>query len=426
VSKESSIDRGFSEQKLALLASLLEEEGLAPPPALKRIARDLELPLSSAQMRLWLFDQLEPESAAYNIPVRHDLKGPLNVEAFERSLTEIVRRHEALRTYYLRIDGRPVQKIASPESIRVPVFDLQAKLQSLPEAAREQRLANLALEYAREPFDLGKAPLLRARLLRVAPDEHVLLLNVHHIAFDWWSFGVFERELAALYDAFSGGEKESPLPDLPLQYVDFAAWQQQQLQGEVLQQHLDYWKTKLSGELPPLELPTDQPRPAVQTYRGSIVVSALSKKLTEALKALSQREGVTLFATLLAAFKVLLQRYTGQDDILVGAPIAGRNRPEAEELIGFFVNTLVMRTDLSGDPAFRQLLRRVHDTALGALRASGSPLRKTGRGAEPEARQQPQSALPGNVVDAQHAHAAVASARSGRSADDARQWHIQV
>jgi amino acid adenylation domain-containing protein len=381
VSKGSSIDRGFSEQKLALLASLLEEEGLAPPPALKRISRDLELPLSSAQMRLWLFDQLEPESAAYNIPVRHDFKGPFNLAAFERSLTEIVRRHEALRTYYLRIDGRPVQKIATPEPVRVPVVDLQTndlqtKLQSLPEAAREQEVASLAEAFAREPFDLGKAPLLRARLLRVAPDEHVLLLNIHHIAFDWWSFGIFERELAALYDAFSGGEQESPLPDLPLQYVDFSAWQQQQLQGEVLQQHLDYWKTKLSGELPPLELPTDQPRPAVQTYRGSILCSELSKKLTDALKALSQREGVTLFATLLAAFKVLLQRYTGQDDILVGAPIAGRNRPEAEELIGFFVHTLVMRTDLSGDPSFRQLLRRVHDTALGAYAHQDLPFEK--------------------------------------------------
>ena len=376
MSKESFIDRGFSEQKLALLASLLEQEGVAPPSALKRIPRDLELPLSSAQMRLWLFDQLEPESAAYNIPVRHDFKGPFNLAAFERSLTEIVRRHEALRTYYLRIDGRPVQKIASPESIRVPLVDLQTKLQGVPEAVREQELASLASAYAREPFDLGQAPLLRARLLRVASDQHVLLLNVHHIAFDWWSFGVFERELAALYDAFSGGEQESPLSDLPLQYVDFTAWQQEQLRGETLQQHLDYWQTRLSGELPPLELPTDQPRPAVQTYRGTIMCSQLPKRLTEALKALSHREGVTLFATLLAAFKVLLQRYTGESDILVGAPIAGRNRAEAEGLIGFFVNTLVMRTDLSGDPTFRQLLRRVHQTALGAYAHQDLPFEK--------------------------------------------------
>jgi amino acid adenylation domain-containing protein len=376
VSKESFIDRGFSEQKLALLASLLEQEGVAPLPALKPISRDLELPLSSAQMRLWLFDQLEPESAAYNIPVRHDFKGAFNLAAFERSLSEIVRRHEALRTCYLRIDGRPVQKIAAPDSIRVPVVDLQAKLQGLPEAAREQELATLALAYARDPFDLGKAPLLRARLLRVAPDEHVLLLNVHHIAFDWWSFGVFEKELAALYDAFCGGAKDSPLPDLLVQYVDFTAWQQEQLQGEVLQHHLDYWQDKLSGELPPLELPTDNPRPAIHTYRGSIVVSALSRKLTDAIKALSHREGVTLFATLLAAFKALLQRYTREEDILVGVPIAGRNRPEAEELIGFFVNTLVMRTDLSGDPTFRQLLRRVHETALGAYAHQELPFEK--------------------------------------------------
>jgi amino acid adenylation domain-containing protein len=376
VSKETSIDRGFSEQKLALLASLLEEEGVAPPSALKRIPRDLELPLSSAQMRLWLFDQLEPESAAYNIPIRHDFKGPFNLAAFERSLTEIVRRHEALRTYYLRMDGRPVQKIAAPEPIRVAVVDLQTKLQRLTEAACEQQLANLALEYAREPFDLGKAPLLRARLLKIAPDKNVLLLNVHHIAFDWWSCGVFERELAALYDAFSSGEKDSPLPDLPVQYVDFTAWQREQSRGEVLEQNVGYWQKKLSGELPPMELPTDQPRPAVQTYRGSIVSSTLSKKLTEAIKALSHREGVTLFATLLAGFKILLQRYTAEDDILVGVPIAGRNRPEAEGLIGFFVNTLVMRTDLSGDPTFRQLLRRVHETALGAYSHQDLPFER--------------------------------------------------
>src|SRR5450755_3228044 len=365
-------NRGFSDQKLALLASLLDEEGVRQAPALKPISRDRELPLSSAQMRLWLFDQLEPGSSAYNIPVRHDFTGHFDLAAFEHSLSEIVRRHEALRTYYLRVDGRPVQKIAPPELFRVPVLDLQ----DLPQTAREQELARLASAHARQPFDLGNAPLLRAQLLKLSPEEHVLLLNVHHIAFDWWSFGVFEKELAALYDAFSGGAKDVPLPDLPVQYVDFTAWQQEQLQDEVLQQQLDYWQDKLSGELSPLELPSDHPRPAIQTYRGSIVVSALSRKLTDAIKALSHREGVTLFATLLAAFKALLQRYTGEEDILVGVPIAGRNRPEAEELIGFFVNTLVMRTDLSGDPSFRQLLRRVHETALGAYAHQDLPFEK--------------------------------------------------
>lgn len=365
-------NRSFSDQKLALLASLLDEEGVQQAPALKPIPRDSELPLSSAQMRLWLFDQLEPGSPAYNIPVRHDFKGNFDLAAFERSLSEIVRRHEVLRTCYLRIDGRPVQKIASPESFRIPVLDLQ----HLPEAAREQEVAKLAAAQATQPFDLGNAPLLRAQLLKLAPDEHVLLFNVHHIAFDWWSFGVFEKELAELYGAFLRGEKTSPLPELPLQYVDCSAWQRERLQGEILQEHLDYWQKKLSGELPPLELPTDRPRPAIQTYNGSFLCSALSKKLTEALKSLSQREGVTLFSTLLAAFKVLMQRYTGEGDILIGAPIAARNRAEVEGLIGFFVNTMVLRTDLSGAPTFRQLLQRVQETTLGAYTHQDLPFEK--------------------------------------------------
>ena len=371
MSKESFRGRGFSEQKLALLASLLDEEGVSQAPALKRASREREMPLSSAQMRLWLFDQLEPGSAAYNIPVRHDFRGQLDAAAFERSLREIVRRHEVLRTCYLRVDGRPVQKIAPPEIFQFAVVDLQ----SLPLADRELEVGRLASADARKAFDLGSEPPIRAELLKLAADEHVLLLNIHHIAFDWWSFGVFEQELAALYGAFLRGET-SPLPDLPLQYVDFAGWQREWLQGEVLQKQLDYWQEKLSGELPALELPTDQRHPAVQTYHGSFLCSALSKKLTEALKTFSQREGVTLFATLLGAFKVLLQRYTGQDDILVGAPIAGRNRAEVEGLIGFFVNTLVMRTDLSGDPTFRQVLRRVQETALGAYAHPDLPFEK--------------------------------------------------
>ena len=371
MSKDSFKNSGFSEQKLALLASMLKEEGVSQAPGLKRIPRDGELPLSPAQTGLWLLDQLEPGSAAYNIPVRHDLKGNLDLGAFEWSLSEIVRRHEVLRTYYLRVDGRPVQKIAPPELFRIPIVDLQG----LSEAAREQEVARLASAEAGQPFDLGKAPLIRARLLKLGQDEHVLLLNFHHIAFDGWSYGVFEKELAVLYDAFLQGQA-SPLPELPLQYVDFAAWQRQRLQGETLREQLDYWQKKLSGTLPVLELPTDRPRPAVQTYNGSISCSVLSKKLTESLKILSQREGVTLFATLLGAFKVLVQRYTGQEDMLVGAAISGRNRAEIEGLLGFFVNTLVMRTDLSGDPTFRQLLRRIKETTLGAYAHQDLPFEK--------------------------------------------------
>ncbi len=372
MSKDSSKDRGFSEQKLALLASMLEKEGVPQAPSLKRIPRDGELPLSSAQTGLWLLDQLEPNSAAYNIPVRHDLNGPLNLSAFERSLSEIVRRHEVLRTYYLRVDGRPVQKIAPPELFRIPIVDLQGP----SGASREQEVGRLASAEAAQPFDLGKAPLIRARLLKLRPDEHVLLLTFHHIAFDGWSYGVFEKELAILYDAFLREEEASPMPELPLQYVDFAVWQRQWLQGEILQGQLDYWQHKLNGNLPVLELPTDRPRPAAQTYKGSISCSVLSKKLTEALKILSQREGVTLFATLLGVFKLLLQRYTGQDDMLVGAAISGRNRAEIEGLLGFFVNTLVMRTDLSGDPTVRQLLWRVKETTLGAYAHQDLPFEK--------------------------------------------------
>ncbi len=372
MTKDSQRDHSFSEQKLALLARLLQEEGVSQAPSLKRIPRDNELPLSYAQMGLWLFDQLEPCSAAYNIPVQHNLKGHFDRAAFEKSLTEILRRHEVLRTCYQRVDGRPVQKIAPPELFRIPVVDLQY----LPAEDREHEVARLASSHARRPFDLEKPPFIRACLLRLGPDEHVLLLNFHHIAFDGWSYGVFEEELAVLYNAFLGGEGSSPLPELSLQYVDFAAWQQQWLQGQILQEQLDYWRNKLGGALPVLELPTDRPRPAVQTYNGSIACSVLSKKLTEALKILSQREGVTLFATLLAAFKALLHRYTGQDDILVGAAISARNRVEIEGLLGFFVNTLVMRTDLGGAPTFRQLMRRLKETTLGAYAHQDLPFEK--------------------------------------------------
>ncbi len=367
-------NRGFSDQKRALLASLLDEDGVEQAPALKRIPRDRELPISSAQMRLWLLDQLEPGSAAYNIPVRHDFKGQFNLRAFERSLSEIVRRHEVLRTSFRRVDGRPVQEIAAPEAFHIPVVDLQIDAGDLA-ADREQKVASLAATFAKQPFDLGKAPLIRAQLLKLAADEHVLLLNIHHIAFDWWSFGVFEKELSALYEAFLQGDQSRPVPDLAVQYVDFTAWQQER-QADILQEQLEYWKSKLGGELPPLELPTDRPRPAVETYNGSFVCSAISKQVTDALKALSQREGVTLFAILLGAFEVLLQRYTGENDILVGAPIAARNRTEIEGLIGFFVNTLVLRTDLSGDPPFRQFLRRVQETTLGAFAHQDLPFEK--------------------------------------------------
>ena len=371
MSRYSFTTASVPEEKLVLLARLFEEEGIPPAPVMACIRRDSEFLLSSAQMRLWLFDQLEPGSPAYNIVVRYDLTGHLEVAALELSLNEIVRRHEVLRTSYLKVDGRPVQKIGVPEPLRIPVVDLQG----LPEVAQEEETARVIALDAARPFDLGKPPLVRALLFRWELGKHVLMLNVHHIAFDWWSLGVFEQELVRFYNGSVRGEA-SPLPELPVQYVDFAAWQQELLQSDVLGPQLDYWKGRLSGALPVLELPTDRPRPPVQTYKGSSVSAVFSDRLTESLKILSHREGVTLFVTLLAAFKVLLHRYTGQDDMLVGAPIANRNRPETEGLIGFFVNTLVMRTDLSCDPTFRELLRRVQDTAVGAYANQDLPFEK--------------------------------------------------
>jgi hypothetical protein len=220
-------------------------------------------------------------------------------------------------------------------------------LQGLDEAAREEEAARLVLVYASQPFDLRKAPLMRATLLKLAAEDQVLLLNMHHIVFDGWSFDVFERELSVLYTAFLQGQS-SPLPEPPVQYADFAVWQREWLKGEVLQAQLDYWKEKLGGSLPVLELPMDHHRPSLQTYNGSTVTFVLSSKLTEELNTFSRQEGVTLFVTLLAAFQVLLLRYTGQEDLLVGTPIANRNRAEIEGLIGLFLNMLVMRTDLSG------------------------------------------------------------------------------
>jgi amino acid adenylation domain-containing protein len=344
---------------------------LPEPPAIRRIPRDADLPLSFAQSRLWVLDQLEPGGIAYNIPSFFRFKGDFNHAVFEESLTELERRHEVLRTYYPSVDGRPVQKIATPGRVKIPLIDLQP----LPQTARYKEALRLASVLATKPFVLGKVPLIRATLLKLAPDEHVLLLNIHHIIFDGWSASIFVRELSLLYQAFLDGQP-SPLPELPIQYVDFAKWQGDWLQGEVLRAQMDYWKKQLAGELPVLELPTDRSRPAVQTFNGANVRFAFPKLLTDAMATLSRKEGVTLFVTLLAAFNVLLLRYTGQEDILVGTPIANRNRAEIEGLIGFFANTLVMRTDLSGDPSFRTLLRRVHSTALDANAHQDVPFEK--------------------------------------------------
>ncbi|HPL30629.1 MAG TPA: amino acid adenylation domain-containing protein, partial [Anaerolineae bacterium] len=319
------------------------------------------LPLSFAQQRLWFLDQLEPGSAAYNVPEAVRLSGPLDVAALERCLNEVVRRHEVLRTVVATADGRPYQEIAPDLRVDLALSDLTG----LPEAGREAEALRLAGEEAARPFDLAHGPLMRARLLRLAADEHVVLLTLHHIVCDEWSSSILVEEVAALYAASAAGQA-APLAELPIQYADYACWQRSWLQGEVLDEQLTYWKQQLAGAPELLPLPADRPRPAVQTFRGAYQSFEVPSEVTQGLQALSRQEGATMFMALLAAFQTLLARYTGQDDISVGTPIAGRNRAELEGLIGFFVNTLVLRGDLAGEPSFRELVRRTREAALGA------------------------------------------------------------
>jgi non-ribosomal peptide synthetase component F/acyl carrier protein len=328
---------------------------------IKRVSGKAALPLSFAQQRLWFLQQWEPVAAAYNIPAAVRLTGQLEESALARSIEEMLRRHESLRTTFEDVNGRPVQVVSHPRAWSLPVVELSSLL---PEA-REAEAMRLARKEAQRLFDLRQGPLLRASLLRLREDEHILLVTMHHIVSDGWSMGVFIRELTALYKAFSTGQS-SALPSLPVQYADFAHWQREQLTREFLDEQIAYWKRQLGGSLPALELPTVRPRPVKQTFNGATESFLLTPALTEALKSLSSRHGVTLFMSLLAAFQSVLQRYTGQVDILVGTPVAGRTRLETENLIGFFVNTLVLRTDLSGVPTFAELLKRVREVALEA------------------------------------------------------------
>lgn len=327
--------------------------------------------LSFAQQRLWFLNKLAPGSIAYNISQATHLIGQLSVTALEQSLNEVVRRHEALRTTFVEVAGQPVQVIAPILTLTLPAVDLQV----LSAVQQETEIKRLATEKARQPFHLGRGPLLWVTLIRLSEAEHVVLLTMHHIVADGWSIGVFMRELASLYAAFLHGQS-SPLPDLPIQYADFAVWQHQWLQGEVLEAQLAYWKQQLGGSLPMLEFPTDYPRPAVQTFRGARQTLVLPKALTEDIKSLGQREGVTLFMTLLASFQTLLHWYTSQSDVVVGTDVANRNHPETEDLIGFFINQLVLRTDLSGNPTFQELLLRVREVTLGAYAHQDLPFDK--------------------------------------------------
>ncbi|MCP4659191.1 MAG: AMP-binding protein, partial [bacterium] len=370
---ELPLPRLFEAPTVAELAAVVralrdEQRGLVAPPMVpiprdQGLPRD-DVPLSFAQQRLWFLDQFEPASPVYNIPHAVRLGGAVSATVLERVFNEVVRRHEVLRTTFASEAGEPRQVIAAELALALPVVDLA----SLPAEQREVEARRLAAAEARRPFDLTRGPLLRVTLLRLDPEDQAVLVTMHHIVSDGWSMGVFVGELAALYDAFSRSAaapgRPSPLAELPIQYADFAQWQRRWLAGEELEGQLGYWRRQLAGAPQRLELSTDRPRPAVQTFRGRHLAVPLAGELSAALAALGRGHGATLFMTLLAAFKVLLGRWTCQEDLVVGTPIAGRNRKETEGLIGFFVNTLVLRTDLGGDPSFRQLLGRVRRGAL--------------------------------------------------------------
>lgn len=340
-------------------------------PALRPFPRSGNLPLSFAQQRLWFFDQLEENSPVYNIIKAVQIVGPLNIDALRKTVQAIVARHEVLRTTFAKSNGAPIQRISDIRPVDLKFIDLS------PVAAHalETEFQRLLNEEARRPFNLSSDLMLRATLLKFGPEGHVLQLVMHHIASDGWSMGVLFREVFALYEAFSN-DRPSPLDDLPIQYADFAVWQKEWLQGEPLDAQLRYWKKQLAGIPELLELPTDRPRPAVQTYHGAWETVSFPETVSDEIRAFSRREGATLFMTLLAAFKILLHRYTEQGDIVVGSPTAGRNRVEIEGLIGCFVNMLVLRTDFSGDLTFREVLGRVRETALGAYAHQDLPFEK--------------------------------------------------
>ena len=323
------------------------------------------------QERLWLLEQLQPGTPLYNVLWSAWLEGPLNVAAFERALAGLFQRHEALRTTFATQAGEPVQVIHPRVAVSLPVVDLR----NLSEAEREAEGLRVASEEARRPFNLADGPLVRALLVRTEETKHLLVLTLHHIISDGWSLGVAIRELGALYGAELHG-RPSPLPEPVLQPADHAMWQREWLKGEALEAQLGYWRQQLAGAPTVLELPTDFPRPSLQRFRGDTVRAHLPAALTERLHALCRREGVTPFMGLLAAFQLLLSRVSGQEDVCVGSPIAGRHHPGLEELIGFFVNTLVLRTRLGGNPTFRELLHRVRATTLDAYAHQDVPFER--------------------------------------------------
>ena len=356
-------------EKRALLTELLRQEG----------SKVHISPLSFAQQRLWFLAQLEPDNPSYNLRQALRLRGELDINALEQTINHIIARHESLRTRFKTVDGQPVQIVSSHHEIDL-IF---ANLEDLPEAEREPEARRLAYAEAWSPFDLSRDYPIRATLVRLDDDHHWLLLTMHHIAGDGWSMGIFSKELSSVYNSITTN-RPIELPELPIQYTDFAEWQREWLQGEVFEEQMGYWKKSLAGAPPELKLPTDHPRPAHQSFQGASRSIKLSQNLSQDIAEFSRREGATLFMTMLAAFQSLLFRYTGQKDVVVGTPIAGRNQVEIENLIGFFVNTLALRTNFAGSPTFRQLLQRVKETTLGALAHQDLPFERLVRELNPE------------------------------------------
>lgn len=348
-----------------LMKRLLKQKDSAVRTTIPSVARETTaFPLSFTQQRQWFMEQLRPDTV-YNVPQALKLTGQVDVEALEQALSTILQRHEALRTTFQIVDGQPAQVITPAQSWKLSVVDVR----DVPPDERAAEIERRTTEEARYHFNLAAGPLWRTLLLRQADDEYMLIVTMHHIIADGWSFGVAMRELAALYQAYHTG-KPATLPALQVQYVDFAVWQREWLSQPgsqaALEQHLSYWKAQLHTAPPHLELPTDRPRPPVQTFHGAITPFAIDSGQIDSLRTLADQEGATLFMILLAAFNTLLYRYTNQQDVCIGTPVANRTRPELEDLIGLFINTLVLRTDLSNDPTFRELVSRVRRTALEA------------------------------------------------------------
>ncbi|RKH38331.1 condensation domain-containing protein, partial [Corallococcus llansteffanensis] len=369
----------FEAPTVEALAKRLEKASRSTTMAMRSAAGAASRPLSFAQQRLWFIDQLEPGTPLYNVPMAVRLEGELRQEVLEKALDEVMRRHEALRTTFAEENGQPIQVIHSETKLSLERVDLHAAdARSRDEAARH-RLEREVMK----PFDLNRGPLVRALLLKLDAREHVLIVTMHHIVSDGWSMGVLVREVGALYAAFAEGRR-SPLPELPVQYADYAAWQRQELQGEALQREVDYWKQKLAAAPPMLELPTDRPRPAVRGNAGALQSFLWPQALVQELSGLAQREGASLYMVLLAGWQALLSRYSGQTDLSVGSPIAGRTRSEVEGLIGFFVNTLVLRANVEPGQSFQALLKQVRETVLEAQEHQQVPFEKLVEALQPK------------------------------------------